>query len=295
MGATKVQWWIKEPRIRNLEGEGAMASDGKEERRRRIVESGSDRMALITGQIQSLDSSSSQASSTTSSYSHLAHDNPSSPSTTVSQHAQIDAGSGGADYESGSKFLKRKASNEASEGINFDNRNLEQHLQERVTPTEAYNKMTEVQTSIVTPSIRKASDKPNFFSSKRINSCIIASQRSRVICSLIIASLVLISYIDYPLLGINIVSSESIIASRPLYMVLLTDVTIVLVRLFRERGNHGTEESERERMVSKEDGDNWVGAVKLLERGLAVYQAIRGIFIDCSVYLVVVICALSLL
>jgi hypothetical protein len=68
-----------------------MASDGKEERRRRrIVERGSDRMALITGQIQSLDSSSSQASSTTSNYSHLAHDNPSSPSTTVSQHAQID-------------------------------------------------------------------------------------------------------------------------------------------------------------------------------------------------------------
>jgi hypothetical protein len=48
-------------------------------------------------------------------------------------------------------------------------------------------------------------------------------------------------------------------------------------------------------MVSKEDGDNWVGAVKLLERGLTVYQAVRGIFIDCSVYLVVVICALSLL
>lgn len=67
-----------------------MASDGKEERRRRIVERGSDRMALITGQIQSLDSSSSQASSTTSNYSHLAHDNPSSPSTTFSQHAQID-------------------------------------------------------------------------------------------------------------------------------------------------------------------------------------------------------------
>ncbi|KAB5563932.1 hypothetical protein DKX38_003986 [Salix brachista] len=120
--------------------------------------------------------------------------------------------------------------------------------------------------SVVTPSIRKASDKPNFFSSKRINSCIIASQRSRVICSLIIASLVLIPYIDYPLLGINIVSSESIIASKPLYIVLLTDVTIVLGRLFRERGNHGTEESVQERMVSKEDGDNWVGAVKLLER-----------------------------
>lgn len=253
-------------------------------------------MALITGQIQSLDSSSSQASSTTSNYSHLAHDNPSSPSTTVSQHAQIDAGSGGADYESGSKFPKRKASNEAFEGIGFDIRNqVEQHLQERVTPTAAYSKMTEIQTSIATPSIQKASDKPNFFSSKRINSCIIASQRSRVICSLIIASLVLISYIDYPLLGINIVSSESIIASRPLYIVLLTDVTIVLVRLFRERGNHGSEESERERMVSKEDGDNWVGAVKLLERGLTVYQAVRGIFIDCSVYLVVVICALSLL
>ncbi|CAK7356666.1 unnamed protein product [Dovyalis caffra] len=198
----------------------------------------------------------------------------------------VTTGSGGAD-ESGSKLPKQKSSIEASEGNNFDIRNqVEQHFQERMTPTEAvsapaFNNMSEIQKSVVIPSIQKASsDQPNFFSSKRINSCIISSQRTRAICSLIIASLVLTSYIDYPLLGINIVSSESIIASRPLYIILLTDVTIVLSRLFRERGNHGTEDST----VPKVDGDNWVGAVKLLERGLATYQAIRGIFIDCSRY-----------
>lgn len=79
-------------------------------------------------------------------------------------------------------------------------------------------------------------------------------------------------------------NSDSFIASRPFCIILLTDVTIVLARLFRESGND-SEEIEDEKNAGKEDEDNWAGAVKLLERGLVLYQAICGIFIDCSVYL----------
>lgn len=85
--------------------------------------------------------------------------------------------------------------------------------------------------------------------------------------------------------------SESVVASRPLYIILLTDVTIVLARMILVR----REDVEEERVVVPQDGHNWVEAVKLLERGLVVYQAIRGVFIDFSVYVVVVICGLSLM
>ncbi|KAF2312637.1 hypothetical protein GH714_037094 [Hevea brasiliensis] len=58
---------------------------------------------------------------------------------------------------------------------------------------------------------------------------------------------------------------NSFIASRPFCIILLTDVTIVLARLFRESGND-SEEIEGEKNAGKEDEDNWAGAVKLLER-----------------------------
>lgn len=145
----------------------------------------------------------------------------------------------------------------------------------------------------ISSSVQKPLSQAKLFSSKRINSCIIASERTRAICSLIIACVVVISNIDYPLIGFDIMSSDSFIASRPFCIILLTDVTIVLALLFLESGND-SEEVDEEKVAGKEDEDNWTGAVKLLERGLVLYQIIRGIFIDCSVYLVVVIFGLSL-
>lgn len=144
--------------------------------------------------------------------------------------------------------------------------------------------------------------KPKLFTSKRVNSCIIASQTTRVYCSVIIASLAVLSHLDHPLFIIrNIVRPESTVASKPLYILLLTDATIIVARMMSERQKGGMEEvaaveEEPEKVVVKEDAHNsWESAVKLLERGLVFYQAFRAIFIDFSVYAVVVICGLSLL
>ncbi|XWS20314.1 hypothetical protein CRYUN_Cryun31cG0090000 [Craigia yunnanensis] len=137
-------------------------------------------------------------------------------------------------------------------------------------------------------------NQPNFFSSKRLNSCIIASERTRSFCALLIALFVLLSYIDYPLLGMNIVRSESIVASRPLYIISLTDLTVVLGRMCLDKKGD-SEEAEEENARSQNNRQNWKGAVKLLDRGLVVYQTIRALFIDYSIYAVVVICGLSLI
>ncbi|GMQ08673.1 hypothetical protein CsSME_00052292 [Camellia sinensis var. sinensis] len=90
-----------------------------------------------------------------------------------------------------------------------------------------------------------------------------------------------------------IVKSQSTITSRPLYILLLTDVTIVLLRLLgKQRDPEKIEEEGKVGML--EDEENWKGAVKILEMSLVFYQTIRTVFIDCSFYVVVVICGLSL-
>ena len=121
-----------------------------------------------------------------------------------------------------------------------------------------------------------------FFSSRELNACIIASETTRALSSLIIALLVVFFHMI----------SESIAATRPLYILLLTDVTIVLNRLYREKARLL---EETEGVEEHGDGQSWGDAVRLLERGLVAYQAIRGIFIDCSIYIVVVVCGISLM
>ncbi|CAH9066225.1 unnamed protein product [Cuscuta epithymum] len=82
--------------------------------------------------------------------------------------------------------------------------------------------------------------------------------------------------------------SNSGIASRPLYMLILTDVTVVVARLLIPQPKEAEEKGE-------EGDDGWRGAFVVLEIGLVVYQAFRALFIDCSFYLVLVLCLLSFL
>ncbi|KAL6996492.1 hypothetical protein U1Q18_006624 [Sarracenia purpurea var. burkii] len=130
----------------------------------------------------------------------------------------------------------------------------------------------------------------HFLTAKEINSCIVLSESTRVFCSIIIAVLVVLSNINLPS---NIVKPRSTIASRPLYILLLTDVTIVLIRLLEKRRDFEKSEEDK-KPAMQENGYNWAGAIQILEIGLVFYQVIRALFIDCSFYMVVVICGLSL-
>lgn len=186
----------------------------------------------------------------------------------------------------------------AAIGFQFNHKKLdpigEVHTETVSTPSASsmVQKITSIDDKIL---LKTHPSKPKLFTSKRINASILASQTTRVFCSLIIASLSVLSHVNHPLSIIwNMVRSESVVASKPLYILLLTDATIVLARMLAERQKDGgVAEEEIEKM--KEDGRNWDSAVKVLERGLVFYQAFRAIFIDFSVYAVVVICGICLL
>lgn len=255
------------------------------ERRRKIVERGSDRLALITGRIQNLQ--------------------PSSPSSPLDQHdffapdqitprSYLSHQSNASDS---STYHRRQASLEAPKGSNtFD-------VGGSIDPNRVLYKSESARETITAPSfqakpeIQKISKGPTqkpirneaarLFSSRRLNYCIVASERIRSICAFVIALLVVLSF----MLGLNMVHSGSGIFSRPLYILVLTDITIVLARIYADKQGD-FEEAEEEKAVQN-DADNWTGAVKLMERGLVLYQTIRALFIDFSIYSVVVVSALS--
>ncbi|TKY64504.1 Zinc finger FYVE domain-containing protein 26 isoform 1 [Spatholobus suberectus] len=306
-----------------------MASNngGKEERRRRIAERGSDRMALITGRINALPPT---PPSTTSSPTHGHHiprhaqslsaaaafDSHSDEHHLPPRHQRPQSLSefavdypedltGGAEHKRGASLssarLKHQGGFRYSHMENFDFKTEEEPLiQDSDTITEANNQVSEgdgakMKPPCVTSSAKipphdtqqlnkPCGHKPTFFSSRELNSCILASEPTRALSSLIIALLVVFYYMI----------SESVLASRPLYILLLTDITIVLARLHRGKASV-LEETEGERVEAHGDGHSWGDAVKLLERGLVAYQAIRGVFIDCSIYIVVVVCGTSLM
>ncbi|CAN4088924.1 unnamed protein product [Withania somnifera] len=138
---------------------------------------------------------------------------------------------------------------------------------------------------------RKRDNLLHLFSLRDINSCILISENKRVTCSVMISFLVILSYAHLPH---SIARSNSFIASRPLYILLLTDLTIVVARIVRKEVVPDEVRAEDREQV-KDFGHNWDGAVMILEYGLVLYQTIRAIFIDCSFYLVIVICGLSLI
>ncbi|KAL6568137.1 hypothetical protein OROHE_003821 [Orobanche hederae] len=122
---------------------------------------------------------------------------------------------------------------------------------------------------------------------KEINFSIISSENTRVVCSLVIAILVVLSQVNLPH---NVVESKSLIAYRPLYALFLTDTLIVAARLALY-----SEGKEDDKQQADGVDNNWDGAVKLLEWGLVLHQTIRAVFIDCSFYLAIVVGGLSML
>ncbi|MBA0849549.1 hypothetical protein Goshw_017370 [Gossypium schwendimanii] len=221
------------------------------------------------------------------------------PSQTNQSH-NISAGPAGLSEASTSSNLIQGGTHEISSANSVDVGTDKHPMSGRAVGEKDKSKalMQDRKPSTNAESVQKACrNQPNLFSSKLVNSCIIASERARSLCALVIAIFVLLSHINFPLLGLSIGRSDSNVASKPLYIILLTDLAIVLSRLFLDKKGVVSAEVEEEKpaAASQDNKENWDGAVMLLERGLVAYQTMRALFIDFSIYAVVVICGTSLL
>lgn len=131
------------------------------------------------------------------------------------------------------------------------------------------------------------------FTPNQISSAIASSERTRFLCSVTVALLVLLSYLGFPLLGSYII--KSMLSFRPLYLLLLTNVTIVLARLLVDKQTGFERAARDENETPSLNGYGWAEQVgNTLETGLVMQKALDAIFMDCSVYAIIVICGLSL-
>ncbi|KAK6124973.1 hypothetical protein DH2020_041247 [Rehmannia glutinosa] len=260
----------------------------REARRKKIASRGTDRMALITGRIQSIDpniSKSCSFSNPTLDYLPAQHSRSSSEPAGDENRAMFH------DYP----HVGLKGEDDVRDSLIRHDKDEDEVSKENLSGKRVSDlqKLDEKEVAILSFQSGDSPDEKPFeyhlssITPKEINFSIISSENTRVICSFVIAVLVVLSHINLPH---NVVKSKSLIAYRPLYAVLVTDMLIVAARL----ALYSEGKVDDKEVKFEGGGENWDGAVKLLEWGLVLHQTLRAVFIDCSFYLAIVVCGLSL-
>ncbi|XWS72584.1 hypothetical protein CRYUN_Cryun02cG0052400 [Craigia yunnanensis] len=286
-----------------------MATSTRESRRKKILERGSDRLAFITSQVQNLPHHSHYQTdsdpppllvphdqdpppdfSRKAAASLNAHDKSSSP--VLLKHdpifyadpSQTSAYNGG--IGEGSVSHRGGTSIEPSKDPILDASEVNS------LPVSLDDQSSFISTSGVVQHSETPSRQHNFFTFKQISSAIDASEKTSLLCSVIVAIIVVLSHLGFPLLVNRFLGS--IISFRPLYFILLTNVTLVIARLlFDDRGSSPRAIREEHEAASTDDY-NWAEQLsKTLEVGLVAQKVIDVVFMDCSVYAIIVICGLS--
>ncbi|XP_009775654.1 uncharacterized protein LOC107796514 [Nicotiana tabacum] len=282
-----------------------MATSGRETRRRRIVERGNDRLALITGRIPTLSSetesgsgpgSESRHSHTASCPPWISRDHlPSNQSSPVSISGSGASGPFLPDNDRGIEPGEHNESDGKSRTTPFM-RKCESNIETSSAPALDLDGKEQLfpDSSPVNPPCLSASEGGQFFKLKsnyhnifapnKISSAIVASESIRLNFSLVAAILVLVSYNSH---FFNVV-----IFFRPLLLLLLTNISIVIARLL-------VEEAGSQRNQKAANSIPTAGMVdqigKALELGLLLQNIMNALFMDCSIYSITVVCGLSII
>ncbi|XP_022131304.1 uncharacterized protein LOC111004568 [Momordica charantia] len=286
-----------------------MAANPRESRRRRILERGSDRLALITGQIQSLPSPSPSpspyAGTEDSSTQPLISDRQDLQPRISDQHTVSDEKGKlvGSTLQHKDPQIDARSSayhGTSSAPLSSKHKAVETAVastQEDVGKAPPRLARSEGQNSSLSTLGRDQCYNPKLppvtsFSLNELSSAISESEMTRLCFSATIAFLVVASYVGFPFLGQSLTRIG--FGSRPLYLLLLTNVTVVLGRLLftKKKGFRGPHRGDGQ--VTPLVGQSSIEQIgKVLEAGLLVQKAMGAIFMDCSVFAVIVVSGLS--
>lgn len=118
------------------------------------------------------------------------------------------------------------------------------------------------------------------------------SSSTRLLCSVIGGLLVVLSTIGFPILGSRIF--RSVLTFRPLFLILLTNVTIIAAQLISHKQADHERAGREENRNHPNDESGWVDHVGTsLELAFLVMKVLDAVVMDCSVYAVIVVCGLS--
>jgi hypothetical protein len=250
----------------------------KDARRRRLKERGTDRLALITGKIQTLPSPSP---STGGEYhhSHTASCPPIIPD----------------DFDQISSVSDSSETRDCHPPLPKHNSNPEGAFTRSKTEVYRASDNSEPDDKIIYPTVSTPTPQQKFhnptnnkiFTTNQIIYAIAVSEITRIYFALFTAILVVLSYVGFPIV------SSLLVFSKPVYLVLLTNMTIVLARIVLHKQSGVVYREERE--VGSDGGSDLAGQVGMaLESGFLLQNIFGAIFMDTSVYAVVVISGISL-
>ena len=139
--------------------------------------------------------------------------------------------------------------------------------------------------------VESQTQKYKSFTPNQISSALAATESTCLFCSIAFALLVVLSFIGFPILGSKFMNS--IISFRPLYLLLLTNATVVLAQLLRIQGS--SVRAGRGENITPPAGGNDLAAQlgKTLEIGLLIQKVADAVFMNCAVYAIIVVCAIS--
>ncbi|KAJ0247366.1 Transmembrane protein [Hirschfeldia incana] len=274
-----------------------MASISREARRRKILERGSDRLAFITGQINGVPPPPPPSSDPTSlTQSHL-RSSDSSPETIPPRDQMIPADRETAFTSHQENIFEASKLDNMDRGIHQSRADSLQPLKYTETLAEASasdHRDTRVQPSPATPSVVDLGASQAFtplvsfvntITPKHVGAAVDASEYARMFSSLLIALLVVLSHLGFSSLG-------SIVSFRPVFLLLLTDATIVLGRVLLTHHGDTSSASRRENSVMNGQGCIADQVGNALEMVMMMKKIMNAISMDFSLYAVFLICGL---
>ncbi|XP_051129663.1 uncharacterized protein LOC127250427 [Andrographis paniculata] len=281
---------------------GTGSQSGREARRRRILERGSDRLALITGRIQSLSQDSEQSRNLASVPPQTLADTPQLENNVIPDSASMN-------HEPGKKPSQFETVDETENPLqpNLENcKNIlsgeallgvTKELSQISSQTHDGNRHRDITSRAVallgiekelsqiassTKSLSQGhSSSQN--TARRLQSAIAATENIRICSSAAAAILVLLSCAGFPIPG------RSVVLFRPLYLLLATNVSIVYAR-YTTRGT----DSIAQPMSRSQRWASAFGAGRAIGVGLLFQCILTALFMDFGIYAILLICGLSL-
>ncbi|KAH0453487.1 hypothetical protein IEQ34_017811 [Dendrobium chrysotoxum] len=123
---------------------------------------------------------------------------------------------------------------------------------------------------------------------RNISHSILATENIRLLFTIVMAILVVSSYNGF-MIGGRLLSN--IISFRPLFLLLLTDVTIILGWAFLNQGIGQKPEIDARNALLEDEG--WPNDVaKILEVGQVLHKVLGAAFMDCSICAIIMICGI---
>ncbi|XP_010546484.1 PREDICTED: uncharacterized protein LOC104818564 [Tarenaya hassleriana] len=276
-----------------------MATSSREARRRKIIERGSDRLAFITGQIHSIpdpppsDSpplSESQLRTDESLLNpiplpdQILSDEISSQQENISDGMLDNNESYRADhnvYQSKARLPQPQMSIETSANVPAS----EPRDTIQPSPTTSTTQTTSARDLSAHQSLLPLGHVTKVITPKHVGAAIDASEYTRVFSSLAIALLVILSCFGFSSLNV-------IISFRPVFLLLLTDATIVLGRVLLNHREDPSTASRRENTVTTSDQGIAEQVGNAVEMALMIKKIMNAVLMDFSVYAVILICGL---